>query len=165
MISLSSLNAMPDEEFIRALGAIFEHSPWVARAVAPSRPFSSVQSLHSAMVQAVGDAGLEPQLALIRAHPDLGAKLKMTDQSVSEQSGAGLDRLSPELFERFTRLNTAYRARFGFPFIIAVRHHTRDSILEQFERRLENDADQERETALREIAEIARFRLLDLIGA
>jgi 2-oxo-4-hydroxy-4-carboxy-5-ureidoimidazoline decarboxylase len=165
MVSLSNLNAMPVNDFVDSLEAIFEHSPWVARAVAPDRPFSSVQSLHAAMVRAVQGAGQEAQLELIRAHPDLGARLKMTDQSVSEQSGVGLDRLSPELFERFSRLNDAYRVRFGFPFIIAVRHHTRESILEQFERRLTSDADQEHETALREIAEIARFRLLDLIGA
>jgi 2-oxo-4-hydroxy-4-carboxy-5-ureidoimidazoline decarboxylase len=165
MVSLADVNAMPADDFVNALGAIFEHSPWVARTVAPSRPFSSVQELHAAMVQAVGDAGPGPQLELIRAHPDLGAKLKMTDQSVSEQAGAGLDRLSPELFERFNRLNDAYKSRFGFPFIIAVGHHTRASILEQFERRLGNDADRERETALLEIAEIARFRLLDLLEA
>jgi 2-oxo-4-hydroxy-4-carboxy-5-ureidoimidazoline decarboxylase len=164
MVPLSGLNTMPTDDFVDALGAIFEHSPWVAKAVAPTRPFSSVDALRAAMVQAVQDAGHGPQLELIRAHPDLGAKLKMTDQSVSEQSGAGLDRLSPELFERFTRLNDAYRERFGFPFIIAVRNHTRTSILEHFERRLTNDADQERETALLEIAEIARFRLFDLIG-
>jgi 2-oxo-4-hydroxy-4-carboxy-5-ureidoimidazoline decarboxylase len=164
MISLSSLNAMPIDDFVKALGAIFEHSPWVARAVAPARPFSSVPALHAAMVRAVQDARQGAQLALICAHPDLGARLKMTDQSVSEQSGVGLDRLSPELFERFSRLNDAYRARFGFPFIIAVRNHTRESILEHFEQRLKNDADVERETALSEIAEIARFRLLDLIG-
>ncbi len=154
---------MPTDDFMNALGAIFEHSPWVARAVAPNRPFSSVQDLRAAMVRAVQDAGHGPQLELIRAHPDLGARLKMTDQSLSEQSGAGLDRLSPELFEQFSRLNDAYKSRFGFPFIIAVRNHTRTSILEQFERRLTNDPDQERETALLEIAEIARFRLLDLI--
>lgn len=164
MISLSSLNAVPEEDFVDALRAIFEHSPWVAASVAPARPFSSLRELHAAMVQAVRGAGLEQQLALIRAHPDLGARLKMTDQSVMEQSGVGLDRLSPELFERFTRLNDAYRSRFGFPFIIAVRNHTRQSILEHFELRLQNDADRERETALHEITEIARFRLEDLIG-
>lgn len=148
---------------MNALKAIFEHSPWVAGSVAPARPFSSVQALHAAMVRAVQGASLGRQLDLIRAHPDLGAKLKMTDQSVSEQSGVGLDRLSPELFERFSRLNGAYRARFGFPFIVAVRNHTRESILEQFEIRLQDDADRERQTALSEIAEIARFRLGDLI--
>ena len=156
---------MPEQDFVKSLEAIFEHSPWVAVAVAPARPFSSVQGLHAAMVQAVQDSGRTAQLELIRAHPDLGARLKMTDQSVSEQSGVGLDRLSPELFERFSKLNDAYRSRFGFPFIIAVRNHTRMSILEQFEQRLTNDADRERDTALRQIAEIARFRLEDLIGS
>jgi 2-oxo-4-hydroxy-4-carboxy-5-ureidoimidazoline decarboxylase len=164
MVPLLDLNAMSTEDFVNALGAIFEHSPWVARAVAPDRPFQSLRELHAAMVQAVQGAGHGLQLELIRSHPDLGAKLKMTDQSLSEQSGAGLDRLSPELFERFNRLNDAYKSRFGFPFIIAVRNHTRTSILEQFEQRGLNDADLERQTALLEIAEIARFRLEDFIG-
>ncbi len=164
MVSLSDLNTMPTDDFVDALGAIFEHSPWVARAVWRNRPFSSVQDLHAAMVRAVQNAGHGPQLELIRSHPDLGAKLKMTEQSLSEQAGAGLDRLSPELFTRFTDLNDAYKSRFGFPFIIAVRKHTRTSILEQFERRVLNDADLEHQTALLEIAQIARFRLEDLIG-
>ena len=163
MPSLDDLNAMPEDGFITSLGAIFEHSPWVARVASVSRPFSSLSALHERMVQAVQDAGLEAQLRLIRAHPDLGTRLGMSQESVSEQSGVGLDRLPSELFERFTRLNAAYRERFGFPFIIAVRNHTRQSILEHFEARLNNNAEQERQTALHEIAQIARFRLEDLI--
>jgi len=100
---------------------------------------------------------------LIRAHPDLGSKAKMADASVQEQAGAGLDRLTPEEFDRFQTLNAAYQERFGFPFVIAVRNHTKESILEAFDRRLENPSDTEIDQALEEITQIAEFRLLDLV--
>ena len=162
-MTLEDLNAQSPEAFVSRLGAIFEHSPWVAAAVAGQRPFPSVRDLHAAMVQAVQDAGEARQLELIGAHPDLGARLRMSAESVGEQAGVGLDRLPPELFERFSSLNAQYKARFGFPFIVAVRNHSRDSILEAFERRLQNSPEGELETALAEIAEIARFRLQDLV--
>jgi 2-oxo-4-hydroxy-4-carboxy-5-ureidoimidazoline decarboxylase len=163
-MTLEQLNQMPETEFISSLGAIFEHSPWVAASVVTERPFSSLETLHAAMVNAIKNATLETQLALIRAHPDLGAKLKMSLESVSEQAGLGLDRLSPAEFERFSSLNTAYCEKFGFPFIVAVRNHTRDSILEQFVIRLENPAELEIETAIKEIYKIAGFRLQDLVA-
>lgn len=164
-MKLEQLNQVSEIEFISSLAAIFEHSPWVAENVVSKRPFSSLENLHVAMVGVVKAAPLETQLTLIRAHPDLGAKLKMSQQSVSEQAGLGLDRLSPTEFERFSSLNTAYREKFGFPFIVAVRNHTRASILEQFVVRLEHDIDLEIKTALEEIATIAKFRLQDLIAA
>ena len=119
-MTLDQLNQIPETEFISSLAAIFEHSPWVAENVVTERPFSSLENLHTAMVNAVKTAPLETQLDLIRAHPDLGAKLKMSQQSVSEQAGLGLDRLSPTEFEHFSSLNNAYREKFGFPFIVAV---------------------------------------------
>jgi 2-oxo-4-hydroxy-4-carboxy-5-ureidoimidazoline decarboxylase len=162
-MNLEQLNQMSETEFISSLGAIFEHSPWVAASVANKRPFSSLESLETEMVNAVKTAPLETQLTLIRAHPDLGAKLKMSQQSVSEQAGLGLDRLSQIEFEHFSSLNNAYREKFGFPFIVAVRNHSRASVLEQFVVRLENTVELEVETALEQIFEIARFRLNDLI--
>jgi 2-oxo-4-hydroxy-4-carboxy-5-ureidoimidazoline decarboxylase len=162
-MTLDQLNQMPETEFVSSLGAIFEHSPWVAASVVAARPFSSLENLHAAMVHAVKTATLEAQLTLIRAHPDLGAKLKMSDQSVSEQAGLGLDRLSQTEFERFSSLNTAYREKFGFPFIVAVRNHTKTSVLENFVIRLENTVELEVETALEEIATIAKFRMQDLV--
>jgi 2-oxo-4-hydroxy-4-carboxy-5-ureidoimidazoline decarboxylase len=114
-------------------------------------------------VGAVKTASLETQLTLIRAHPDLGMRLKMSEQSVSEQAGLGLDRLSPNEFERFSSLNNAYREKFGFPFIVAVRNHTRATVLEQFVIRLENSVELEIQTALEEICKIAGFRLKDLL--
>jgi 2-oxo-4-hydroxy-4-carboxy-5-ureidoimidazoline decarboxylase len=164
-MTLDQLNQIPEIEFISSLAAIFEHSPWVAEQVVAERPFSSLEHLHSAMVNTVKNATLETQLMLIRAHPDLGAKLKMSQQSVSEQAGLGLDRLSQTEFERFSSLNTAYREKFGFPFIVAVRNHTKASILEQFVIRLEHTAQLEIQTALEQIAVIAKFRLRDLIAS
>ncbi len=163
-MTLDQLNQIPETEFVSSLAAIFEHSPWVAENVVPERPFSSLDNLHTAMVGAVKTAPLEMQLTLIRAHPDLGAKLKMSDQSVSEQAGLGLDRLSPDEFKRFSGLNTAYREKFGFPFIVAVRKHTRETILENFVIRLEHSVELEIETALKEISTIAKLRLQDLIA-
>ena len=119
------------------------------------------------MEAAIAAAGDDARLALIRAHPDLAGKTAragaLTEHSRSEQRGAGLDRLSEEEFERFHRLNSAYRERFGFPFIVAVRNHTKDSILEAFERRLGNNRATEIDEALRNIGAIGRFRLLDLL--
>lgn len=162
-IELSSLNEMSDEDFVATLGDIFEHSPWVAEAVVGRRPFQSLRSLHAAMVQAVDEAGRRKRRELICAHPDLAGKAaqagELSDDSSREQSGAGLDALSPEQYRRFRDLNDAYQARFGFPFIVAVKEHDRASILKSFEERLENDDETEFRRALHEIAKIARYRL------
>ncbi|MFZ2101479.1 MAG: 2-oxo-4-hydroxy-4-carboxy-5-ureidoimidazoline decarboxylase [Oricola sp.] len=167
-VSLADLNACSDSDFVAALGAIFEHSPWVAEAVIRQRPFATVGALHAAMVAAIDLAGREAQMALIRAHPDLAGKAalagELTAESTSEQKGAGLDRLSSEEFERFHALNDAYKDRFGFPFILAVRGHDKHSIMAAFERRLKHTPDEERTEALAQIARIGEFRLNDLIG-
>ena len=163
-MTLNQLNQIPETEFVSSLAAIFEHSPWVAASVANQRPFSSLEALHAAMVNVVKTAPLEAQLTLIRAHPDLGARLKMSEQSVSEQAGLGLESLNQTEFERFSSLNNMYREKFGFPFIIAVRNHTRETILNHFVIRLEHSAQLEIATALEEIATIAKFRLQDFIA-
>jgi 2-oxo-4-hydroxy-4-carboxy-5-ureidoimidazoline decarboxylase len=163
-ITLDQLNLSSEKDFISSFAAIFEHSPWVAESIVNKRPFSSLEALHGAMVNVVKTATLETQLTLIHAHPDLGAKLKMSQQSVSEQAGLGFDRLNQTEFEQFSSLNTAYREKFGFPFIIAVRNHSRETVLENFVIRLENTAQLEVETALEEIYKIAFFRLQDLIA-
>jgi 2-oxo-4-hydroxy-4-carboxy-5-ureidoimidazoline decarboxylase len=106
----------------------------------------------------------DEQFALICAHPDLGSRIKMAEASVKEQAGAGLDQLSPAEYQQFQQLNQAYKAKFGFPFIIAVRNHTRTSIVAAFQHRLQNSIEAERQQALREIAEIARLRLFDLVA-
>jgi 2-oxo-4-hydroxy-4-carboxy-5-ureidoimidazoline decarboxylase len=161
--TLESLNSASPADFTTALGDIYEHSPWVAEAVSAKRPFATLAALHEAMTHAVGAAPADAQLALIKAHPDLGGKAMragaLTADSTREQASAGLDRLSDAEFARFHQLNDAYRAKFGFPFIVSVRRHTKDSILRQFERRLAHSAAEERETALSEIFRIAALRL------
>ena len=167
--SLATLNGLGRDEFRRTLGGIFEHSPWVPERAFDRRPFASVGDLHTAMTQVVQQASREEQLALIRAHPDLAGRAAragaMSTHSVAEQSGAGLDRLTDEEYARFEHLNDAYRARFGFPFIIAVRRHDKYAILKAFEMRLGHSVDLEVDTALAQIAEIARLRLDALAGA
>ncbi|MDM7850414.1 2-oxo-4-hydroxy-4-carboxy-5-ureidoimidazoline decarboxylase [Pseudochrobactrum kiredjianiae] len=171
-MNLQELNSLPEADFIAALGGIFEHSPWVAEAVEGHRPFASVSVLHQAMVEAVEKAGVNKQLTLIRAHPDLAGKAaragNLTDASTSEQKGAGLDRLDDAEYERFHRLNDAYKQHFDFPFILAVRGfegkgHDKYSILSNFETRLQNTPEQEISEAVRQIARIAKLRLGDML--
>ena len=161
--TLAELNSLDRAAFVDALGWVFEGSPWVAERAWPARPFASVAALHAAMVQAVEQADPEAHLALIRAHPDLGTRARLSDPSAAEQAGAGLDRLSPEEYARFHDLNARYRERFGFPFIIAVRNHPKASILAEFARRLGHSEADEQATALGEIATIARFRLAEAV--
>jgi len=166
-ITLDALNGMSEDDFRRALGAVFEHSPWVAERAWPARPFPTRDALHAAMAAAVRQASREEQLALLRAHPDLGGKASragaMTEASVAEQSSAGLDRLSDEEYERFERLNTAYRTKFGFPFVIAVRQHDKRAILDSFAERLGHTVEQEVEAALAQVFDIARLRVDGLV--
>jgi 2-oxo-4-hydroxy-4-carboxy-5-ureidoimidazoline decarboxylase len=162
-LSLNVLNEMPTIGFVAALGGIFEHSPWVAEAVAGQRPFGTLAALHEAMKVAVQCVDDERKLALLRAHPDLAGKAalagSMTDDSKFEQGSAGLDRLSKPELQRFHALNSAYMNKFGFPFIICVRRHSKDSIFHQFETRLMNDAAGECVAALSEIFRITALRL------
>lgn len=164
MITLEALNAADRAAFVAAVGDIFEHGPWVAERAHAARPFATVAGLHDAMLQAVRTAPRAEQIAFLRGHPELGGKVAragaMTADSKAEQGSLGLDRLSDDEFVRFERLNAAYREKFGFPFIIGVRRHTRDSILASFERRGGNDVDTELATALTEIGHITRLRLV-----
>jgi 2-oxo-4-hydroxy-4-carboxy-5-ureidoimidazoline decarboxylase len=164
---LSDLNAASKDDFVAALGNVFEYSPWIAERAAASRPFSGVKALFAAMKQAVDRAPAEAQLALIKGHPDLANKTQraagLTDESNAEQNSAGLDRLSDAEFAAFERLNNAYREKFGIPYIVCVRRHTRDSILRDFERRLPNDAETEMRTSIVEICRVAALRLDQLV--
>lgn len=163
MVSLDELNEAGTADFVAALGDIYEHSPWVAEAVASLRPFARLADLAEAMAAAVRAVDPERQLALIRLHPDLAGKAAragaLTADSTAEQASAGLDRLSEAEFADFHRLNDAYRARFASPFIVCVRRHSKGSILRQFERRLGNSPQAERANTLSEIFRIAALRL------
>ena len=166
-LTLEQINTLGRDEFVARLGFVFERSPWVAAAAWPARPFRSRDALHAAMVAAMWAAPREQQLALIRAHPDLAGKAavakELTAESTREQASAGLDRLTPTEFARFTELNDAYRARFAFPFIICVREHSKESILTSFVERIAHTPDDELHTALGEIAKIAALRLADAV--
>jgi 2-oxo-4-hydroxy-4-carboxy-5-ureidoimidazoline decarboxylase len=161
--SIAQLNDMSQIEFVGTLGAVFENTPAIAHHTWYQRPFTNLTDLHQAMLQVVSHLSKTEQLALIRAHPDLGSKTKMADASVQEQAGAGLNWLTPGEYGRFQALNQAYKEKFNFPFILAVRNHTKTSILEAFEQRLQHSGEVEIQQALTEIAKIAEFRLLDLI--
>ena len=168
-MDIGSTNAMDRRAFVAAYGGVFEHSPWVAERAFAARPFADVDKLHAAMVAAVGAAGRDQKLALLRAHPDLAGKEAqegtMTDSSVAEQASAGLNRLTRAEMAELNRLNGAYRDKHGFPFIIAVRNHTKDSILREFARRLSNDSEAELAAGLEQIYAITRMRLARLFEA
>jgi 2-oxo-4-hydroxy-4-carboxy-5-ureidoimidazoline decarboxylase len=165
--TLSDLNACGKDDFVGALANIFEHSPWIAEQAAAARPFAGVKQLFDAMKAAVDRAPSELRLALIKAHPDLANKTQraagLTAESSAEQNSVGLDRLSDAEYEAFERVNNAYRAKFGFPYIVCVRRHTKDSILRDFERRLPNDAKTETQTSIEEICRIAALRVDQLV--
>ncbi|HZX88851.1 MAG TPA: 2-oxo-4-hydroxy-4-carboxy-5-ureidoimidazoline decarboxylase [Reyranella sp.] len=166
-LSLDALNAMNADDFAAALDGIFEHAPWVAMSAYAAHPFATVTALHEGLMAAVRARPAEDQIAFVSAHPDLAGKAaragEIAPASVSEQAGLGLERLSIEEFARFERLNAAYRARFGFPFVVCVRRLTRDAVLDAFERRLANDREVELATAITEIGFITRLRLVEKV--
>jgi 2-oxo-4-hydroxy-4-carboxy-5-ureidoimidazoline decarboxylase len=166
-MQLGELNRMNRSAFIAALGGIFEHSPWVAERSEGDRPFASIGALHAAMVSAMERALPSEQLALLQSHPELAGKAairgELTVDSAREQAGAGLDQCSPSEYARLNSLNTRYNAKFGFPFILAVKGHDREGILREFARRVEQERAAEFAEALRQVAHIARYRLEALI--
>jgi 2-oxo-4-hydroxy-4-carboxy-5-ureidoimidazoline decarboxylase len=165
---LSRLNQLDRVEFVGIVGPVFEHSPWIAEMAWLKRPFATVGELHRAMCGIVRNAGLEKQLALIRAHPDLVGRAALagtlTRESTNEQAGARLNKLLPEEIALFQKHNAAYLEKFGFPFVICARLNKKEAILAGFEKRLRNTREQEIQIALDEIFKIAEFRLRDLIS-
>ena len=156
---------MNQEAFARRYGGIYEHSPWVAeRAAGRLDGDADIDAIAACMAACVDEAGDDEKLALIRAHPELAVReaAPLTGASAEEQASAGLDRLSSADVEAFGQLNAAYREKFGFPFVIAVRGRSPREILEAFRRRLDNEPDEEFATALGEIHTIARLRLAAL---
>jgi len=166
-MTLADLNRMDEAQFVAALGGVFEHSPWVAERAFGERPFASVGALHAAMVAAVSRAHSSEQLALLRAHPELAGKAairgELTADSTREQSGAGLTQCSAEEFATLTDLNRRYNAKFGFPFILAVKGYDRAGILREFARRVEGDRAGEFAECMAQIGKITRFRLDALV--
>jgi len=164
MLKLAELNAMPRSDFTKALGGIFEHSPWVVEKAADQRPFATVADLEAALRNAVARSSDAEKIALIRAHPDLVGNATLTAESSREQAAAGLGDLSTAEVQQFRTYNTEYRRRFGFPFVICARLNKKDAILAAFPVRLQNSREEEIETALGEIFKIAELRLKDLVA-
>jgi 2-oxo-4-hydroxy-4-carboxy-5-ureidoimidazoline decarboxylase len=166
-MTLAQLNSLTRDEFVRIVGSVFEHSPWIAEAAWEQRPFSSPEQLHEVLCRTVAKAGEEKQVKLIQAHPDLVGRAALagtlTPESNREQAIAGLGQLSPEEIALFQKNNGAYREKFGFPFVICARLNKKEAILKGFETRLKNTREQEIKAALEEIGKIAHLRLQDII--
>jgi OHCU decarboxylase len=164
--TIEQLNKVDLAEFIRIVGPVFEHSPWIAEMTSAKRPFANIEQLHQALCHTARAARHEQQLALIRAHPDLVGRAALagtlTRESTGEQASAGLNALTPEEIALFQKQNAAYRAKFGFPFVICARLNKKEAILAGFEKRLKNSPEREIQTALEEIFKIAELRLRDL---
>lgn len=165
---IHALSALDQDAFAEALGDIFEHSPWIPERAWDARPYAGVDALHRAMLDVLDSATQEEQLALICAHPELAGKEAesgtLTAASTSEQRGAGLDQCTRDELLRLRELNAAYRERFGFPFVIAVKGLTRHQILDAIATRLGNSRETEFRACLVQIGRIARFRLDALLG-
>jgi 2-oxo-4-hydroxy-4-carboxy-5-ureidoimidazoline decarboxylase len=166
-MSLANLNSAPLEEFVAICGPLFEHSSWIAERTCKHRPFATVESLYAALVATMYAATTDEQVKLIASHPDLVGQLakegRLTRESTVEQATAGLGGLSDDEIAAFDRYNAAYRQRFGFPFVICARENKKDAILAAFPVRLKNTREAEIQTALAEIAMIARLRLADKV--
>jgi 2-oxo-4-hydroxy-4-carboxy-5-ureidoimidazoline decarboxylase len=167
--TVRDLNALDRDEFVARLGFLFEGSPWIVAEAWARRPFTDREALERALVSAIAAAPAEKQVALIRAHPDLVGRAalagSLTRESTGEQQAAGLDphRLTPDEIARFAAGNAAYKEKFEFPFVICARENKKESILHGFETRLPNSREVEIETALREIARIGHYRLIDVV--
>ncbi len=164
MPKLAELNAMDRVEFVRVVGPVFEHSPWVAARTEAQRPFLSRETLHAALVSTVEKASDDEKVCLIRAHPDLIGDGELTAASKIEQASAGLTDATPEEAKQFREFNRQYRERFGFPFVICARLNKKEAIARAFPVRLRNSREEEIKTALEEISKIADLRLRDLIS-
>lgn len=166
-LTLSRVNALDRQEFVAALGGLFEGPPWIVEEAWRARPFASLDDLHAGLCAVMEAAPEERQVALLRAHPDLVGRAALagtlTPASTAEQAAAGLDRLTPGEIATFGRLNAEYQRRFGFPFVICARENKKESILAGFAARMGNTREREIATALGEVAKICRLRLLDTV--
>ena len=166
--TIAEVNAFQRDDFVRVIGPVFERSAWIAEMAWARRPFPTVAALHDALCRSVQEAGLEKQLALIRAHPDLVGRAALagtlTSESTKEQASAGLDKLSADEIATFKKYNEAYQAKFGFPFVVCARLNKKEAILAGFEKRLQGSRQEEIQAALEEISKIAWLRLRDIVS-
>jgi len=163
---LKRLNQMNAHGFVRTIGHVFEHSPWIAEQTFHARPFHTLVELQERLCQTVRNASEDQKLALIRAHPDLVGKMAqpLTAESQAEQAAAGLTQITADERETFNAYNEAYRDQFGFPFVICARENKKDAILAAFPKRLRHTREREIDTAIDEICKIAHLRLLDIVS-
>lgn len=162
--TLAEINRLSQSEFVEALGWVFEHSPWVAERAWDQRPFASLDDLCTEMNVEVLGASEAEQVELLRAHPDLGTRARISESSAAEQNGAGLDQLTGEEYEHLNLLNITYKAQFGFPFLYAVKGSTKSTILKALEERLQSNREAEFRTALEQVFRIARHRLEEIVN-
>lgn len=166
-MTVEAVNALDEASFVSRFGDIAEDSPWVAKMAFAARPFADREAIVEAFTDALRDAAPASQLDLLCAHPDLAGRAaldgELAEASAKEQAQAGLDRLSREEFAHFHALNDRYRQRFGFPFIFAVKGASKQAVIAAFERRLDNDIERERATALAQVGRIFRFRIEDRV--
>ncbi|GAB7020647.1 2-oxo-4-hydroxy-4-carboxy-5-ureidoimidazoline decarboxylase [Halostagnicola bangensis] len=163
-LTVEDLNQADKERFVDIFGGVYEESPWIAERAWSERPFSSTEDVRQTMTDVVRNASQKKQLDLLRAHPDLGENIEMTDESEEEQASAGLDRLSAEQYKTFQQLNTTYRDKFGFPFLMSVREESVETIQNAMEERIDRTKSEEFQTALDEVNDIARLRLEELVA-
>jgi 2-oxo-4-hydroxy-4-carboxy-5-ureidoimidazoline decarboxylase len=163
----SELSALPVADFVAAIGSVYEKTPWIAEKAHAAGPYDSLAALAAGLKKVVTDAGTDAQLALLRAHPDLAGKAalagQLTSESTEEQARAGLGSLTPEEMTRFVALNEAYKAKFGFPFVLAVRNARKTTILGAFEARLGNTVSGELAEGITQVHKIAWMRLRALV--
>lgn len=163
-LSIAQINSLSLDAFVEKIGPVYEHSPWIARRTYASAPFDSIENLITGLRKTVEESAEKEKLSLIRAHPDLVGRVVLTAESQGEQKAAGLTDLTTDEITLFDHFNTAYKTRFGFPFVICARQNKKDAILEAFPRRLQNSTENEIETALEQIHLIASLRLADIIS-
>ncbi|MBD7939018.1 MULTISPECIES: 2-oxo-4-hydroxy-4-carboxy-5-ureidoimidazoline decarboxylase [Cytobacillus] len=163
MYTLQEINKISDASFIQLFGGVFEHSPWVAEKALMARPFSSFNHLYQTMVHIVKETTNQEKLALIKEHPNLGDRIKMSENSVNEQKNAGLNQLTEKEYKQFISMNQSYLDKFGFPFILAVRGKNKDEIYHSMVERIKNEKEEEFHQALTEIYQIALLRLEEII--
>ena len=162
-MTIEAINSLTLPAFVEALGWVFEHSPWVAERAWERRPFATVEALHAALRDEVERATREEQLALLRAHPDLGTRARVSAASQSEQAAAGFDQIAPSEFEMLLRFNSEYREKFGFPFIYAVKGSPPSDILFALTTRMDSTLEEEFHEALYQVYRIAWFRVMQVL--
>lgn len=167
VIYVNELNSMSQDKFEQALGNIFEKAPWVIQQAGEKRPYKGFVDLYEGIIEPLKTANHDVLLALIQSHPNLACKgirsADITAHSQSEQSGAGLDRCTQEEADLLLSLNQAYQAKFGFPFMLAIKGYNKAEIIEQFQTRIKNDKQQEFDGALQQVYKVVLWRLLDTV--